>query len=43
MNLILDDKSYRENMIKELKGVRKKLGKTGGAENMAELILEMLT
>jgi len=43
INLILDDKSYRENMIKELKGVREKLGKSGGADNMAELILEMLS
>jgi len=29
-------------MIKELNGVREKLGKAGGITNMADLILEML-
>ncbi len=42
INLILDNKNYRQNMIDELHAVRNKLGKTGGTENMAELILEML-
>ncbi len=42
ISLILNDKEYRENMIKELKGVRNKLGKSGGIDNMAELIIEML-
>jgi len=42
INLILDDDAYRENMIKELNGVREKLGKAGGITNMADLILEML-
>lgn len=42
INLILDDKNYREKMITELSKVQNKLGKTGGVENMAELILEML-
>lgn len=42
INLILDNEEYRLNMIKELNTVREKLGKTGGANNMAELILEML-
>ena len=38
----LDDEDYRNIMIDELKKVREKLGKTGGSENMAQLILEML-
>ncbi len=42
INVILDDKNYRENMIAELNTVRDNLGKTGGTENMAELIQEML-
>jgi len=42
INLILDNKDYRENMITELNSVRDKLGKSGGINNMAELILEML-
>ncbi len=42
INLILDDKNYRDNMIKELGYVKDKLGKTGGSENMAKLIIEML-
>ncbi|MCW9047167.1 MAG: lipid-A-disaccharide synthase [Gammaproteobacteria bacterium] len=42
INLILDNESYRNNMIKELNTVQNKLGKTGGINNMAELILEML-
>ncbi len=42
INQILDDNEYRENMIKALNTVREKLGKTGGANNMAELIMEML-
>jgi len=42
INLILDNKIYRQNMIAELNAVRDNLGKTGGTENMAELILEML-
>jgi len=39
---ILDDDSYRNNMLYELNKVRDKLGKTGGAKNVAELALEML-
>lgn len=39
---ILDDETYRTKMTNELNKVRDKLGKTGGANNMAELILEML-
>jgi lipid-A-disaccharide synthase len=42
VNLILDNENYRLNMITELKNVQKKLGKTGGIENMAELIEKML-
>ena len=38
----LDDEDYRETMIEELKMVREKLGKTGGINNMAGLIMEML-
>ena len=39
---ILSDEAYRNNMKNELNKVRDKLGKTGGAKNMAELALEML-
>jgi len=42
INQILDNSEYRENMINELHAVRDKLGKTGGVNNMAELVLEML-
>ena len=42
INLILDDNNYRNNMINELNSVRQKLGKTGGSDNMANLVLEML-
>lgn len=42
INLILDNETYRDNMITELNAVQNKLGKTGGINNMAELILEML-
>ncbi len=39
---ILDDEAYRNTMLQELNRVRKKLGKTGGINNMAELVMEML-
>ena len=39
---ILSDETYRNNMTNELDKVRDKLGKTGGAMNVAELALEML-
>lgn len=39
---ILDDSEYRNTMLGEMKQVRDKLGKPGGVENMAELVLEML-
>jgi len=39
---ILDDTEYRNAMINELNLVRDKLGKSGGVNNMAELVLEML-
>lgn len=39
---IMDDADYRNTMQAELKQVREKLGKPGGVENMAELVLEML-
>jgi len=39
---ILDNSDYRNTMLAELKQVREKLGKPGGVENMAELVLEML-
>jgi len=39
---ILDDPEYRNVMINELNAVRDKLGKSGGVNNMAELVLEML-
>lgn len=39
---ILDNSEYRNTMLAELKQVREKLGKPGGVENMAELVLEML-
>ena len=42
INLILDNEEYRNTMINDLNGVREKLGKTGGIDNMASLILEML-
>jgi len=42
INKILDDDLYRKNMITELNAVQNRLGKTGGINNMAELILEML-
>lgn len=38
----LDDTDYRNEMIENLQTVREMLGKTGGINNMAELILEML-
>jgi len=38
----LDDEDYREMILSNLKEVREKLGKTGGTQNMAELIMEML-
>jgi len=38
----LDDEDYREMMISSLDAVRDMLGKTGGTDNMAELILQML-
>ena len=38
----LDDDEYRAQMIEELNSVRDKLGKAGGINNMAELVLEML-
>jgi len=40
--LILDNETYRNNMITELNAVQNKPGKTGGINNMAELILEMV-
>jgi len=39
---ILDNPEYRNTMINELNAVRDKLGKSGGVNNMAELVLEML-
>ena len=39
---ILSDDLYRNNMTTELNKVRDKLGKTGGAKNVAQLALEML-
>ena len=39
---ILDNTEYRNRMIQELKTVSEMLGKPGGIDNMAELILEML-
>ena len=39
---ILDNPEYRNTMINELNAVRDKLGKSGGVNNMAELMLEML-
>lgn len=39
---ILDDNKYRLNMLSEMDKVQEKLGKTGGIENMADLIQEML-
>ncbi|VAW59587.1 Lipid-A-disaccharide synthase [hydrothermal vent metagenome] len=39
---ILDDAEYRQEMIQALKTVSEMLGKSGGINNMAELILEML-
>jgi len=39
---ILSDETYRSNMTNELSKGREKLGKTGGAKNVAELALEML-
>jgi len=38
----LDDGEYRIKMVNELNAVKDKLGKTGGIDNMAELVLEML-
>ena len=42
IKLILNNETYRTNMVKELSLVSSKLGKTGGINNMADLILEML-
>lgn len=39
---ILDNTAYRTTMVNELNAVRDKLGKSGGVNNMAELVLEML-
>ncbi len=39
---ILDNTEYRNRMLQELKTVSEMLGKPGGIDNMAELILEML-
>ena len=39
---ILSNETYRNDMTDELNKVRDKLGKTGGAKNVAELALEML-
>jgi len=39
---ILDNKSYREQILKELAIVKAKLGQGGGSKNMADLTLSML-
>ena len=39
---LLDDKNYRQTMIKELNQIRGKLGKEGGSHNVAELALKMI-
>jgi lipid-A-disaccharide synthase len=39
---ILGDDVYRNKMVKELNAVKEKLGKKGGAENIARLALDML-
>jgi len=42
MQRILDDKDYREKMVRELKQVKDKLGQKGGADNIAQLAYDML-
>ncbi len=39
---LLNDAAYRADMIDELNGVREKLGKEGGANNIAQLAYDML-
>ena len=39
---LLQDKDYRQQMLRNLAEVKDKLGKGGGSENMARLALEML-
>jgi len=40
---ILDNPTYKKNMLKELEKVKEKLGSGGGSKNMADLVVQMLT
>jgi len=40
---ILQDQSYRENILAELAVVKERLGKGGGSKNMADLAIKMLS
>ncbi len=42
LNRLLWDQTYREQMLTELETVKQKMGQSGGAANVAELIIEML-
>ena len=42
INRIIEDDSYRQNMIDELNKVRDKLGMEGGSNNIAQLAYDML-
>ena len=42
LNRLLFDQTYRKQMFAELETVKQKMGESGGATNVAELIIEML-
>ncbi len=42
LNRILNDKNYRENMLKDYKQLKEKLGGSGASENAAKIILESI-
>ena len=42
LNRLLSDQTYRQQMATELQTVKQKMGKSGGAANVADLIMEML-
>ena len=42
LNRLLFDQTYRKQMFTELETVKQKMGESGGAANVAELIIEML-
>lgn len=40
--LMLNDETYRQRIISDLKAIRSKLGTSGGSQKVAELAIEML-